>query len=163
MNLQPFERLEGDLRITADVNRERDLLEFRYAIEGNSGQVAIAPPEEPLRTDGLWQSTCFEAFIDIGNDSYIELNFSPSGQWAAYRFTDYRQGMNDLDIAQPTICFIDNHLIARLESVAEPGAAFNLTAVIKLKNGDKSYWALAHPQGESPDFHARDCFVGKLP
>jgi hypothetical protein len=33
-----------------------------------------------------------------------------------------------------------------------------ISAVIEEKNGNISYWALAHPKGK-PDFHHRDCFT----
>jgi hypothetical protein len=36
-----------------------------------------------------------------------------------------------------------------------------LSAVIEEMNGNKSYWALAHPQG-APDFHHADCFALEL-
>lgn len=35
------------------------------------------------------------------------------------------------------------------------------TAVIELANGDKSYWALAHPSNQ-PDFHHPAGFVYEL-
>jgi hypothetical protein len=37
-----------------------------------------------------------------------------------------------------------------------------LSAVIEERNGNKSYWALAHPPGK-PDFHHADCFALQLP
>ena len=43
--------------------------------------------------DDLWQHTCFELFIGAKNDAeYYEFNFSPSGEWAAYEFRNYRDG-----------------------------------------------------------------------
>jgi hypothetical protein len=38
-----------------------------------------------------------------------------------------------------------------------------LSAVIEEKDGTKSYWALAHPPGDKPDFHHLDCFAVELP
>lgn len=59
---------------------------------------------EPQRRDGLWQSTCFEAFfLDEASGVYVEYNFSPSGEWAAYRFGSYRRGQADLDCPTPQI------------------------------------------------------------
>ncbi|HEX2623985.1 MAG TPA: DOMON-like domain-containing protein [Sphingomicrobium sp.] len=37
-----------------------------------------------------------------------------------------------------------------------------LSAVVEERNGNKSYWALAHPSGPA-DFHHRDCFAFQLP
>ncbi|HEV8407645.1 MAG TPA: DOMON-like domain-containing protein [Sphingomicrobium sp.] len=162
MELNSFDHCE-DLSLVADVKKNGDVLEFSYLLAGNVGDVAIPPSLPPVRTDGLWNSTCFEAFISTGKTSYLELNFAPSGQWAAYSFTAYRCGMRELDIAQPKISFAENRLAAAVELAARPGSALNLTAVIERKNGISSYWALAHPAGNRPDFHARDCFVSKLP
>lgn len=162
MKLHPFDRCEN-LNIVADVKHEADVLEFHYLIEGNTGDVVIPSPSLPIRTDGLWKATCFEAFIIVGKTSYLELNFAPSGRWAAYRFTNYRLGMRQLDIPPPTICFMENRLIATVELLVKAGSPLNLAAVIERKNGSRSYWAISHPKGNRPDFHARDCFVAKLP
>jgi hypothetical protein len=35
--------------------------------------------------------------------------------------------------------------------------------VLEESEGTKSYWALAHPPGDKPDFHAADCFAASLP
>jgi hypothetical protein len=45
---------------------------------------------------------------------------------------------------------------------AEPKWELGLSAVLEEQDGIKSYWALAH-SSEKPDFHARDCFIAKLP
>jgi hypothetical protein len=162
MQLLPFDKCET-LRVSADVIRNGELLEFTYDLSGDTSDAVIPPPESPERRDGLWQATCFEAFIAAGKSSYIELNFAPSRQWAAYQFTNYRQGMRDLDIEPPHVRFINNRLVASLNLKAKAGAPLNLTAVIEHGSGARSYWALAHPGGNRPDFHARDCFVAKLP
>ena len=162
MQLLPFDACD-DLRVDADVKRSGNRLEFTYKLSGKTADVVIPLPAPPERTDGLWQATCFEAFVSLGKSSYAELNFAPSGQWAAYRFTNYRQGMRQLDIEAPEIAFDDNMLTAVVEMKAETEVMLNLSAVIERRNGSRSYWALAHPKGNRPDFHTRDCFVAKLP
>jgi hypothetical protein len=37
-----------------------------------------------------------------------------------------------------------------------------LSAVLEEADGTKSYWALAHPPGDKPDFHHADCFAAQL-
>lgn len=78
--------------------------------------IVAEPPEalrlplaaEPLRTDGLWRATCFELFLSRpGEDAYVEFNFSPSGQWAVYRFDRYREGGQDLKVAPPLVLTAD--------------------------------------------------------
>ena len=161
MELRPFDRSE-DLSVAACIRKNGEIFEFSYLLTGDLSDVVIPLQTLPARTDGLWKSTCFEAFIATGPTSYIELNFAPSGQWAAYSFENYRDGMHELDIAAPKICFSENRLIVAVELAAAVGSPLNLTAVIEMRNGAKSYWALAHPAAGRPDFHARDCFVAKL-
>jgi hypothetical protein len=141
--------------------------------------IVVAPPDAlrlpgpaaPERTDGLWQHSCFELFLRAPDDSYLELNFSPSGQWAAYRFDGYRAGMRDLELAQPRILTIDPAQPARFALSAQLSDSrlsgeghwcAGVSAVIEEIDGTKSYWALAHPPGK-PDFHHPDCFVLELP
>jgi len=58
----------------------------------------------PSRGERLWDRTCFELFAKtIGSDAYLEFNFSPSGQWAAYEFDSYRRRRGDLNTLRPKI------------------------------------------------------------
>jgi hypothetical protein len=42
---------------------------------------------------GLWEHTCFEAFVAAdGAAAYHEMNLAPSGAWAAFAFRGYRDG-----------------------------------------------------------------------
>jgi hypothetical protein len=162
MKLLPFEEYEK-LSVDAAVMRTGKLLEFVFQLEGDTNQVLLPAPARARRTSGLWQTTCFEAFISTGSTSYIELNFAPSGEWGAYEFTGHRQGMRELALAPPRISFEKLRLVAAVEFDGHLGAPLNLAAVIESSTGLKSYWALAHPKSDRPDFHARDCFVANLP
>ena len=121
---------------------------------------------EAGRADDLWQSTCFEAFLRAeGEDAYREWNFAPSGQWAAYDFTGYRDGRTDAEVKEPYIRLEDNltwwTLGATIGVEAGPSWRLGLSAILEEKDGTKSYWALAHP-AEKPDFHHADCFTARL-
>lgn len=116
---------------------------------------------EPVRTDGLWRHTCFEAFVAGAGPAYREFNFAPSGAWAAYAFDDHRSGMRDVEAA-PSVGWQDGNLIAEVAVPIAGDWRLNLTAVIEETDGTKSYWALAHPDGP-PDFHDPACFVLALP
>ncbi|WP_448658159.1 DOMON-like domain-containing protein [Sphingomonas sp. CJ99] len=142
------------------------LLEFRV---GNAGRALLVPEAtRPGRTEGLWRTTCFELFVRDGAAAYREFNFSPSSQWAAYRFAGYRAGMAELPLSQPPriACRVDGEaflMVAVIEAgILRSGARIALSAVIEEVDGTKSYWALAHPPGP-PDFHHPDCFVLDLP
>ena len=128
----------------------------------------IPEAPEPARAEDLWQTTCFEAFLRIpGATAYREWNFAPSGEWAAYDFTSHREGRSDADVAPPYIRVEDNltwwGLGATIAVDADAVWALGLSAILEETDGTKSYWALAHPPGDKPDFHAADCFAASLP
>jgi predicted GIY-YIG superfamily endonuclease len=135
-----------------------------YSVHGEAP--FVPPPAAAVRTDALWSTTCFELFImrDDGH-SYLEFNFSPSSQWAAYRFESYRASGKDLPMAPPTIEAVENgvRVSADISKFAPSGARLGLAAIIEEKDGTKSYWALAHPDPEKPDFHHPAGFVLELP
>jgi hypothetical protein len=144
-------------------------LSLHFVAAGDLDRVAIPPPTAPERADGLWEHTCFEAFVGFSDAAYIELNFSPSKAWAAYRFAGYREGMMPVEDAwvevRPTPSPKLLHLVAnaRLPRILLPREDWvvGLSAVIEERSGAKGFWALEHPVGE-PDFHHRDCFALKL-
>lgn len=117
------------------------------------------------RVDGLWRTTCFEAFAGV-SAGYAEYNLSPSGAWAAYAFDDYRQGMSPLDQAAPMIVTrrAADLFVLTADVVLPRGVdeRIGLSAVIETLDGVISYWALAHPS-DKPDFHHPDSFVLELP
>jgi len=124
--------------------------------------------EEPARAEALWERTCFEAFLrGEEGQTYREWNFAPSGEWAAYDFTGYRNGMTDAVVTPPYVRFEDNMtwwaLGATIAVDAETNWALGLSAILEEKDGTKSYWAIAHPQGDKPDFHDLACFAAHLP
>jgi hypothetical protein len=124
--------------------------------------------EEPSRKEDLWDTTCFEAFLRIpGADAYQEWNFAPSGDWAAYDFTSHREGRTDADVNAPYIRVEDNltwwAMGATISVDAAATWALGVAAILEEKDGTKSYWAMAHPPGEKPDFHDPTCFAAHLP
>jgi hypothetical protein len=142
-------------------------LRFDFMLSGAIDRVAIAPPRAGERTDGLWQHSCFEAFLRLPGGGYVEFNFSPSGDWASYRFDAYRTGMR-ADPAMPRLRVERSDeglaLAAEIDLAGWPALpdAIGLSAVIEEIDGTKSYWALRHPPGK-PDFHHPDCFAIQLP
>ena len=162
------------LSLVADARRLADgTLSFIYKLRGDPAQLLIPPAHDNARRDGLWQHTCFEAFIAVqGETAYREFNFSPSGQWAAYAFTAYRQAENSiLQLASPRIApniSADGFtLSAHLAPDALPPNSHlqtlrvGLCAVIENAKS-LSYWALHHAT-ERPDFHHPGSFILPLP
>ncbi len=89
--------------VTVTLVRQGAALHLAYEASGALDAIVWPPQGPSARADGLWKTTCFEAFLRRpGEDAYVELNFSPSTRWAAYRFDRPRDGMRDLDVAAPT-------------------------------------------------------------
>jgi hypothetical protein len=152
--------------IEVEIQRNGAMLLLHYRVSGRIRDITMPPAVTPERTDELWKHTCFEAFIGAGEPRYMEFNFSPSGQWAAYTFNGYRSGMLAAPVDPPVFTTefgaTTFHLRAavRLDTIA--ALRLGLGAVIEETNQRKSYWALAHPPGK-PDFHHPDCFALELP
>jgi hypothetical protein len=144
-------------------------LVFTYAVSGRINDLAMPTLAAAARTDQLWRHTCFEAFIGTSPDvAYYELNFAPSTQWAAYRFSSYRTGMRvATEISAPGIAvesspdrYILRASVQFNQGLLSQRAAWRLgiSAVIEEISGNQSYWALAHQTGKA-DFHHSDCFT----
>ena len=156
-------------RFAVGVRQRPGWLVLEYRIEGDIGALSIPPPGLPQRADGLWRSTCLELFIKGLGEAYYEFNFAPSGAWAAYRFTAYRQGMAVLEGIEPVdiATHRDAHRFelaaaVNLGTLQMPyegsGLRLGLSSVLQDRQGDVSYWAIAHAQGR-PDFHHPDSFA----
>jgi hypothetical protein len=159
----PIESIDVELR------RSADGLAIVYWIYGDSDLLALSPPAPERRRDGLWQATCFEAFLRRPCETgYREYNFSPSSEWAAYEFDAYREGRRELAMAEPPIITLTGYekvleIAVMLPLDQEEGLSkLGLSAVIEEKDGTLSYWALAHPPGRA-DFHDPACFALELP
>jgi len=148
-------------------------LACHYTLEGNLARLRVPLPHDGQRTDGLWRHTCFEAFVAVpGVRGYYEFNFSPSRDWAAYDFEDYRSGMGAATLPRapdPEVLSDGDRLeltvsvplagLARLQGA--PLLRLALAAVCETDEGQLSYWALRHTSVE-PDFHHPDGFVLEL-
>ena len=165
----PPDRVTGvAIQLWADPEPDELLLTFR--VEGSEG-LRLPDWASPSRRDGLWETTCFELFLQLaGREEYFEFNLSPSTEWAAYRFSRYRDGMGALALAidpnvergAPSEDFIIEADVD-LSGIPAGPLRIGLSAIIEETSGTKSYWALRHPPGDNPDFHHPDCFALELP
>ena len=149
---------------------EPDILVFQFSLVADMSRVRARPSGAGARTESLWKHTCFEAFVAAGDaPGYHEFNFSPSLDWAIYRFSAYREGMAPAEIGQaPEICVRRGDDGLELKSAVRLGHLADLrdvrrlrialAAVIEDENGGLSYWGLRHPTGK-PDFHHPNGFA----
>ncbi|MEO5809443.1 MAG: DOMON-like domain-containing protein [Sphingomicrobium sp.] len=150
--------------VAVSLKRSEAGLSLAFLLTGDLDAVVIPPPSTPNRADGLWETTCFEAFVRGDGPAYAEYNFSPSGEWAAFAFDDYRLGMRETDAAVSIACRRDSAELAIdvvLDAAFPDHARLAVSAVVEERGGQKSYWALAHRAGP-PDFHHETCFALRL-
>jgi hypothetical protein len=169
LRLHPDSRCDAATGIAVDVALPRPgSLVLSYVVSGKIGVLRMPPVVAAARSDELWRHTCFEAFVRTSAATeYYEFNFSPSTQWAAYRFDNYRSGMRvATEIGAPRIEMRSSAERYSLQAALEldrlsPPWRLGLSAVLEETNGRKSYWALTHPPGKA-DFHHADCFALEL-
>lgn len=156
--------------IDVSVRRADGELSLSYTIEAETARLGIPPARTPRIGRALWKHTCCECFVALkGRPEYCEFNFSPSGEWAAYAFANYRDGAPLMDEAlNPSIAVLQSADRLQLDATiplerlspmyAHGVLALALCAVIEEQDGTISYWALTHPVGK-PDFHSREAFL----
>jgi hypothetical protein len=150
--------------VTVSIGVTAKSVQAVYVFNGDITRGRIPPPRPPRAADRLWQHTCCELFIArAGGPGYREFNFSPSGEWAAYAFDRYREGMKPLDIAPHIGLRKDAQRMELTASIPLQGGKLRIgvCAVVEDRSGSLSYWALRHAAGK-PDFHHPDAFALEL-
>lgn len=147
-----------------------DTLVFHYSLAADMSRVRVPTSGVGRLADGLWKHTCFEAFVAAADaPAYHEFNFSPSRDWAIYRFSAYREGMSRAEMGgAPEISVrrrdggLELESAVRLRHLADLRDARHLrvamAAVVEDDAGGLSYWGLRHAPGK-PDFHDRNGFA----
>jgi len=156
----------ADVRVTAWGQLEARGLVLGFAVEAPDGVLAVpARAARPGRRDRLWEHTCCEAFVGApGGEPYVELNLSPSGDWALWAFDGYRSGMRAAASEVPRTRILHQPHELRIDAIVPldalaavlgaPPYTIGLAAVIETQGGEHAYFALAHTEPR-PDFHTR--------
>jgi hypothetical protein len=169
--LRPFPGtgfLEGPT-LSGTVTRQAERLTVIYQLTDPNEDILLPErSDKSVRRIELWEETCFEFFLAEAHSSqYWEFNLSPKGDWNIFRFEAYRQGMMEektvvllpFEVRKERTRFslfleFDGKMLFNLQTSWE----LAVCAVLKTREGKKSYWALRHP-GSKPDFHHREGFV----
>ena len=173
--LTPFDPLpvNFNLNVGGSISRPKaETIQIHYQLSGDLNAVAIPQrTNPPVRRDELWTTTCLELFIgEKGTLPYWEYNLSPNGDWNIYKLTDYRsnltpeQNYQDLASAMHSgASHFELNVVCPIpvDLKTSPKLDVAICAVIQLKQGAISYWALNHGGAEA-DFHRRDGFVLSL-
>lgn len=171
--LRPFSPPPSPRTLRARVRLDGQRLAIRYVLEGEFADLELPQAHGmPRRLDGLWQATCFEAFLaQPGQPAYREFNMALEGHWAAYHFRSPREGMRlegALECLPTKHHRVSGHLGFRVAIDLQllgldpaQGLELGLSAILRRQDGQREFWALAHP-GSAPDFHRRDCFLLSL-
>ncbi len=172
----------ANIALNFGASRWRDRIDFHFHL---SGRVAsdlmslvlpqVESPPARRRRDELWKSTCLEFFLGpAGQQSYLEINLSPSGHWNCYVFDGYRQGMRES--ADTVVYLNESHLDPRGDQASWHGTlrtegpkgefaswlssgslVMGVSAVLEYNSGEREYWSLVHV-ADRPDFHRREGF-----
>lgn len=170
--LQTFSPLTEQISLRGELKWDSGQLQLRFEVDDptwalKDGLRAKAWRSVELqRADGLWKTTCFEAFWrEEGSESYWELNLSGTGQWNLYRFDAYRSPQPPRQSDDFTILELKttpNGLDCRLRAnVMLKGLEASLCAV--LSTGSGTHYASLKHAGAKPDFHLADSFCLKVP
>lgn len=158
------------ITLTGAVARQSNVLALHYSLIGDIENIFLPQTSAcPSRKDELWKTTCFEFFLAIKDQPhYWEFNLSPSGDWNIYHMDAYyRIGFREeTSISQlpfkaekETGAFaLDMTVDLKPILLENVSLEIGVTAIIQTRDGDQTYWALAHPAPQ-PDFHRRESFI----
>ncbi|MBO9667231.1 MAG: DOMON-like domain-containing protein [Bdellovibrio sp.] len=166
-NFTKLFNFEAQVYVTAP-----DEVIVEYSLKGPSNHLHFPPSHEDgmARRDELWKTTCFEAFFSANQNTespYLEINCSPAGDWNAYSFSSYRQGMTPHPKAEVKLIQVEPEpeaVLFRVRIQCPDLVKFRqmgITSVVEFSDGSKSYWSLSHP-GPQADFHNKSGFTHPL-
>lgn len=162
-------------RVSVDARIVEHQLQLVYRFSNWASPLILgARSISPQRRDGLWRTTCAEIFVALDPEKpaggpYLEFNFSPTGDWAAYRFDAPREGMRPHDWpggSAPTVVGRGSsedftlQALVPLAALSAGSCRVAYASVVESASG-LSYWALKHPS-DRPDFHHPESFVVSL-
>ena len=151
-------------QIKISLKQNLSVLTLQYSLIGNHTTLILpSSKKSPSHKEGLYRHTCFEAFVGGGKtDKYTEFNFSPSGDWCAIFFDNYRKPSNQQGVEKPNklllspLTLTENSLnlkvVIDLSALKTPPLKLGLSTVLEHSDNSLSYWSLSHGN-EKADFH----------
>lgn len=169
-SLQPFQPIDTPIEIRGKISQSGDEIVLHFTLRDPQRRIldtlkpAVWNEGDLQRTDGLWQTTCFEAFWSSrGQKTYWEFNASPNKPlWNLYYFKDYRHPQppelsQDFKLVKMEVT--TDSLICRLQGLKIAEIEASLCAVIKTNRG--IYYFSTQHSGSKPDFHLRESLTAE--
>ncbi len=156
-----------DLSFQGDMAWSGDFLHFQWSAKDpkqillDGFEAGARKPNSLVRKNGLWQTTCFEAFWAIPKEKgYWELNLSGAGEWNLYHFDDYRIPQPPRECEDFSIsgwnCTVDSLHCTLSLKMKLPALQASLCAIAR--TDQQTYYFSTKHAGEKPDFHLRESF-----
>jgi hypothetical protein len=163
-----------NFNFNVEINQNADAFFISFLLAGDLSLIDFGDSTpKKTRTMKLWEKTCFELFLKNSRDEYLEFNFSPSFEWNNFYFEKKGNPVVPFEKMQrpetDILLSIEKFfLVAEIKKEFFP-ENFNtlnkmsagISAVLKLKNNENSYWALSH-EDSKPNFHHFDSFKYKF-
>lgn len=168
VELKPIILVE-DIKLYAQLDKDSDKISVVFNLDDPLERVDFSEVKiKPQRKGDLWKETCFELFWSLPrSEKYWELNVATTGDWNVYQFDSYRNPPYP-NLKEEALVKDVRSIISRKEikidipikdfNFQESVLEFSITAVLRLKDGQNTYWAYIH-RGEKPDFHIRESFI----
>lgn len=157
--------------LEADLSLKGAGLILEYALYDRAGvfdlplSSGLWSAEQIARSQGLWEATCFEAFLQpVGFEKYYEFNFSLKPAWNGFQFEAYRQPQPLVETADFAVQSMEwvaaqNRLVVVVENLSGYRKfKVGLAAVLQERSKNIHYCSIAH-RGIKPDFHLADNFT----
>ncbi len=170
--LIPFAISSPHHSVSVGVTNHPNSLSLEYALIGPISEIEVPKlSSRPMRKVGLYQTTCFEAFIGNDKGEYLEWNFSPSQDWCVFDFESYRvsskRELNENFFHDLKVHFGTSDLkldvSLKLDEIRKTlGGSetlkLGLSAVVETVDGTLQYFSLKHAT-DKPDFHRSGSFL----
>lgn len=152
--------------VTVSWTRSSTGFMITYRLSGDLSKLVWPAQGGGQRRDELWKTTCFEAFFRAqDSEHYVEFNFAPNGDWAAYQFSGHRSDQTRLTCSEPIVDSSLNQNTAIVQVTLPEGLPaqgdhpilFGPTAILEATDETHSFWALHHALIK-PDFHHIETF-----
>lgn len=169
VELIPFQQSLN--KVYCEVTQNHNHFSIKYHVELSSTLELWEKPNSSLeRKIGLWEGTCFEAFLrNETTNQYLEFNFSGTGWWNAFLFEKKGQDLSEyLPIKIESHRFIKSKRFRSFEFSVKTSLlpfdfnqgkfSLGLSTILVNDHHEKEYFALKHLK-DQPDFHDENTYL----